>query len=419
MAGEIKRHVRFYIEQRKSKATGNKNQPKPLILSFHYDGKILCSTTGIKLKDSDWDKAKQRVKLSVLRSKEVNQIIDGIERKINDTYYSLLARNIPVNNALLISGIKTKKEVVKISFWNEWEKYFEMNKNRLSKGTLKSNWTSYNKFKEFIGKRDVQFDDITPELLSQYAEFLLKIGNTNNTIHGNIKRIKIFLNHSKKTGLLKNDSYKHFNVPERVGSIKFLEWKEVKLLLDMQLTDALERDVRDLFCMCCLTALRFSDVLQLRKTDIQEYTFENIEEVHLGLNIRQQKTDKVTVIPLLKEAIEIIDRNKHPKRELIMPQRALQTVNRVIKQLGKQAGIKSQQSIVIFRGNQKETKTVEKHEVLATHMGRRTFVTIAATRKIPISVIASITGQNPKTTLKHYMGVVEVEKFREVSKMNF
>jgi len=419
MAGEIKRHVRFYIEQRKSKATGNKNQPKPLILSFHYDGKILCSTTGIKLKDSDWDKAKQRVKLSVLRSKEVNQILDGIERKINDTYYSLLAQSIPVNNALLINGIKTKKEVVKISFWNEWEKYFEMNKNRLSQGTLKSNWTSYHKFKEFIGKRDVNFEDITSELLSQYAEFLLKIGNTNNTIHGNIKRIKIFLNHSKKTGLHKNDSYKHFNIPERVGTIVFLEWKEVKLLLDMELTDQLEHDVRDMFCLCCLTALRFSDVRQIRTADIQEYTFENFEGVHLGLSIYNKKTRKVTVIPLMKEAVEILERNKHPKQDLIMPKRALQTVNRVIKRLAQRAGIKGKLSIVIHRGNETEINIVEKYEAIGTHVGRRTFVTIAATRKIPISVIANITGQNPKTTLKHYMGVVEAEKFREVSKMNF
>jgi hypothetical protein len=53
-------------------------------------------------------------------------------------------------------------------------------------------------------------------------------------------------------------------------------------------------------------------------------------------------------------------------------------------------------------------------------MGRRTFATMAITRGIPINVVASITGQNPKTTLKHYMGVIDSKKFEELAnKMKF
>ena len=51
--------------------------------------------------------------------------------------------------------------------------------------------------------------------------------------------------------------------------------------------------------------------------------------------------------------------------------------------------------IEIFRGSHIETKYIEKWEILTTHIGRKTFVTIAATKGIPINVVASITGQNP------------------------
>jgi intergrase/recombinase len=68
----------------------------------------------------------------------------------------------------------------------------------------------------------------------------------------------------------------------------------------------------------------------------------------------------------------------------------------------------------------RETKYVEKCEILTTHIGRKTFVTIAATKGIPINVVASITGQNPATTMKHYMGIVGLEKFKELtSKIKF
>jgi hypothetical protein len=38
-------------------------------------------------------------------------------------------------------------------------------------------------------------------------------------------------------------------------------------------------------------------------------------------------------------------------------------------------------------------------------------VSLAASRGIPIHIIASITGQNAKTTIRHYAGVIDKQKF--------
>ena len=416
MPGEVKKYVRFYIESRKKWLDERVKKPRPVILSFHYDGQILCSTTGLKVFEADWDKSRQRVKPAVKRSREVNKILGQIEEKLNDAYFDLLAKGIVVTNDELLRAIKRDKSTEQLSVWREWERYFEIHKNKHGKGTLKSMRTSYNHFKLYLKNREIRFEEINPEMLSGYSEFLLRMGNTNNTIHGNIKRLKIFLNYCKRLGMHDNDAYRQFNISERVGSIKFLEWDEVKMLLDVQLQSQMENDARDLFCFCCLTAMRYSDVTNLRPSDIRQHSFKDIEGVHYAAHICQQKTDKITVIPLMKEALEILERHKNKHPDFSMPQHALQSVNRTIKEVGKLAGITSKQEITIYRGNQRETKIYEKHEILATHMGRRTFVTIAATRGMPINVVASITGQNPKTTLKHYMGVIDSSKFDEVRK---
>jgi site-specific recombinase XerD len=420
MSREIKKYVRYYLQSRKKWQNDRVQRPHPIVLSFHYNSKVLCTLTGLKMLESDWDKARQRAKPSVKRSKEVNSILDELEQKINDVYFNYLAQGIPINNTILLKAIKEDRTVVTISFWKEWERYFETHKNKHSKGTLKSMFTSFNHFKKFLKNREITFEEVNPELLADYVKFLLKRGNTNNTIHGNIKRIKIFLNYSQRVGLHNNDKYKQYNIPERVGSIKFLEWDEVKKLLDVHLDNETECEVRDLFCMCCLTAMRYSDLSNLRKTDVKEHSFKELSGIQYAIHTRQKKTDKTTVIPLLKEAIEILERYKDNDSEFALPKRALQNVNNIIKEIGKKAGIDSNQEVTLYRGNERETKVHKKHEILSTHMGRRTFVTIAATRGIPINVVASITGQNPKTTLKHYMGVIDSKKFEEMeNKLKF
>jgi intergrase/recombinase len=72
------------------------------------------------------------------------------------------------------------------------------------------------------------------------------------------------------------------------------------------------------------------------------------------------------------------------------------------------------------KGNDPGTKYVEKWRALSTHIGRKTFITVAATKGIPINVVSSITGQHPATIIKHYMGVLGPEKFKAMmEKMKF
>lgn len=82
--------------------------------------------------------------------------------------------------------------------------------------------------------------------------------------------------------------------------------------------------------------MRYSDLSNLRKTDIKEHTFKELSGIQHAIHTRQKKTDKTTVIPLL-EAIEILERYKDNDSEFALPKRALQNVNNIIKDIGKKA----------------------------------------------------------------------------------
>ena len=420
---EVKKYARFYLRARK-KWAGDKQRDRPVIMWFNYNGKNLNTTTGIHACELNWDSKKQRVKPNVKRATEANRYLDLLEQKVNDIYFKALAEGTVINNRYIIERLRVQEPKTKqVSFFGEWEKYFEMLSVKVKPLTLRSARISYNKFKEFCRVKritDFKFEDYTPQLKSEYAKFLLKTGNNDNTVQTNQQRLARFLNYAMKIGLHSNDKHKQFQIKTHVGAIKFLEWEEVKLMMDVELQPGFESDARDLFVFCCMTALRYSDVTNLKKTDIKKHTIKGLEGVHHAIHISQVKTARPTVIPLLPEALAILEKYKDEKTDYALPHHALQSVNRTIKLVGKKAKLNAVQEKVNYKGGVCKTTYSEKWRVLTTHVARRSFVTVAATRGIPINVVSSITGQNPATTMKHYMGVIGETKFKEMmEKMKF
>lgn len=418
----IKKYVGFYL-QRRRKWGDDMNYERPVVMVFNYHGKSLCSLTGLKVALCNWDSKRQRVKAAVKRSGEVNKYLDGIEEKINDIYYTGLSAGDTISNTYILDRLKDRpKEAATKSFWHYYDEFMATQRTVIKHSTYKCAMTSYNRFKEFCDDYhpNIKFEEITPKLLADYNNYLLKCKNTNNTIHTHLKRLRRFLGYAKRLHLHQNDSYKEYNVQQRVGEIKFLDMNEVKLLMDVELTSIMEQKARDLFLFGTFTGMRYSDIKNLKKADIIQHRFEGIDGVFHAAHIRQVKTAAPIVVPLLDESMAIIKKYEDLPKEFALPQLALQVVNEVLKNVGRKAKLNAMQKIDTFRGVERETKYIEKWKVLSTHAARRSFVTIAATKGLPINVVSSITGQHPTTIMKHYLSVTSADKFQALmAKMNF
>ncbi|MBL0309230.1 MAG: site-specific integrase [Bacteroidetes bacterium] len=413
---EIKKHVRYYVQKRNTWEDQSPTRARNIVMMFNYDGKRLCTLTGMKSALVDFDEKRQRVKLNVKRSAEVNRFLDLLEQKVNDIYFTAKADGKIPDNAHILKEMRKDIRQAKANFFDEWLKFVELNRNRFATGTVKSMMTAYHRFKEFT-KGKVTFDDVTPELLAKYAEFLLSVGNVNITVHGNIKRMKIFLNYAKDRGMHNNDQYKKFTVSVKESRIVFLEWEEVKKLYDYKPESEFERKVLDKFLVGALTTLRFSDYDALTKDAIRTISFEGDNRIYHAAYVRHKKTDNITVVPLLPEAMKILNRYKDQPGDLALPKLGCHVLNRHIKLIAKKAGINAKTPVDYFRGNTKETKYYEKWELIGTHTGRKSFISHAiGPRKIAATTVAEIAGQNVKTTQKFYAGVVDRDKFVQVMK---
>lgn len=135
--------------------------------------------------------------------------------------------------------------------------------------------------------------------------------------------------------------------------------------------------VRDVFCFCCFTGVRFSDVKKIRREDIRDNY----------MLVTTEKTIDPLRIDLNDYALNILGNYNNDENPL--PIISQDKTNKYIKEIGEILEFSTPITEVYFVGEKRHTKTHIKKEVLSTHAGRRTFVVNALKMNIPTIVIRS------------------------------
>lgn len=412
---EIKKYVRFYLESVRS--WQEESAPRNVVLFFNYNHNRLVTTTGVKVTGEDWHKDRQRVKVDakVKRANEVNAYLDNLEQKINDIYFGALGNNIIPDNNYILKEMKKDYNQQKISLIEHWERYLKVTEVNVALKSFEALTISFNHFKKFAQGKRLDFDDIDAELVSRYADYLFGLGHVDNTVHKHIRRLRTFMAYAKRNGHHNNDKYLSFNIKAKVGRINFLTWDEVKALIDYKPENDTERKALSNFLFGCLSGMRHSDYHKLKRSEIVPYNIEKYQAT-----FRQLKTNKLTSAPMLPEAMMIIEQNNGAKDGYALPRMSSQKINDNIKLIAEKAGINVKVIVDTFKRGKPDPREYEKWQILGTHWGRKTFISVAANRGVSVAHVAAAVGQNIKTTMKHYLGVLEKDKFDEImSKMKF
>lgn len=122
-------------------------------------------------------------------------------------------------------------------------------------------------------RSELSFDFFDEEGLTEYVQYLREVREMrNSTIGKQLSFLKWFLRWSFKQGMHSNNAYDTFKpkLKDTQKKIIFLTWEELNKLREFKIPptkQALER-VRDVFLFQCFTGLRYSDVFNLRRSDI-------------------------------------------------------------------------------------------------------------------------------------------------------
>ena len=234
------------------------------------------------------------------------------------------------------------------------------------------------------------------------------------TVEKNISALRWFLIWADRRGLLPYKDYQEFKpkLQKMDDPIVFLDWEELMGLLAFEVpeTEPVLRSVRDVFCFCAFTSLRYSDVRALRWADVHEGY----------IRVTTVKTADDLVIELNKYSEEILGRyvdEAYPD-DKVFPVLSNQKMNVRLKQLCRLAGITRLVRVSEYQNGRRVDLLLPKWQLMTTHVGRRTFISNALMMGIPPNVVMRWTGHADYNSMKPYIAIADKVKAQEMDKFS-
>lgn len=334
---------------------------------------------------------------------EFNTRLDYIENEVNNIVRRLQNDNIELTEATIRAEIdkllnkEPIKEQAKQMELMEFIDYFITNCNR-SEGTKKSYRIVERDLKEFQKKKKgvLTFNKIDIDFHSEIIAFYKGKGKNYapNTIGTRIKIIKTFMSEAYERSLHTNLDFKKksFSKPNEETTAIYLNTNELTAIYNLDLSkDKYLDNVRDWFLIGAYTGLRFSDLKNLTKDNIQS---SNIE-------IRTQKTDTIVTIPLSSIVKEIFEKHNYELPQLISSQK----FNDYIKEVAKRAKIDELILVEETKGTLSTRRQEKKYNLISAHTARRSFATNAFKANIPPIQIMKMTGHKSESSFLKYIKV--------------
>jgi len=405
--------VRFYLERRKDKQTGAvRVKGVPIVGHAHYSSRIFVFFTGERIDAKFWDKKEQRVKGGVAGRAQINDNLETQAEKIRKSYKEALTSGTPIDNDLFRNCLNEKLAIAstkKCGFFELWDQYLITRVNQYSKSFTKSLGSARNHFGNFckMNKISPTFESIDLRMLEGFRDYLVEKCNAQcSTVATNVSRLKFFLVHSHKAGLHNNLSFKNFTVSSHDSEIYFLTWDELMKLYEFQFPRMSLEQVRDAYCFASFTGLRYSDLRNLKNSDI-DGDF---------IRFKTIKTKESNSIPLTEMAKDILKKYADYPGNSALPVISNQKMNERLKVLCKMAGLNSPVTRVKFIGSKRIEKTVPKYSVITAHTARKNFIANALRFGMSSEVIRSISGHKSTKAFSRYYKILDDHKRNELLK---
>lgn len=421
----IKRNITFAPEIRK-KAGVPIVENAPIRMRVTYGCKRIEFTTGYRIDTAKWDSDRQCVRKGCTNklkqsAAEINASLQRYATIIQEIFKEYEVKDeLPTVDVLKEEfNSRTGSKAPD----NEMERTLLMIFDEFVCECGKQNdWTdsTYEKFTsvknhiiEFNSKPT--FNNFNERGLNDYVDFLRnKKDMRNSTIEKQLGFIKWFLRWSLKKGYNDCTDFESFRAKLKKTSKKviFLTPDELRQLQTFEIPQSkqyLER-VRDVFLFCCFSGLRYSDVYNLKKSDVKN---DHIE-------ITTVKTADSLVIELNDQTQSIIQKykNVHFEGGKVLPVISNQKMNEYLKELCELAQINELIRETHYKGNQRIDLVTPKYELIGTHCGRRTFICNALALGIPVQVVMKWTGHSDYKAMKPYIDIADSFKAESMTRFN-
>lgn len=379
----------------------------PLFFRIIKDRKSKFISTGLKIKESEWDDGNQRVKKNHSNSGRANAIIAKKRAQIEEELLDmeLEGKSITKNSFLSVQGKS------KIDFFSYADQYLDKLESKEKVGYHRRVKYTIEKLKVYHGSSTLNFNEINVTYLKNYEKYLAdKLGNKINTIHANFRVIRAIINNAIDEDILKRDKNPFYKFKMKTEPVikDYLTEEEIDKIESLKLDESLNIfHHRNMYIFACYVGgLRVSDMLQLK--------WSNFDGTHITVNTK--KTGSVVSIKLPNRALEILEyykditysdaSNKKQENNFIFP--VLKSDFDKMTPDAKHSIISSSTALI-----NKNLKTIAKkakvNKRISFHSSRHTFATRALRKGMRIEYVSKLMGHAKIKETQIYAKIVNDE----------
>lgn len=410
----------------------DKEKDKPdakLRFRVRWGKNIVAFNLGFRIDISKWSIDTQRCKNGTTHGKTkvtasvINREINRYEEAAEKIFAQFEKENLlpdkqAFKDAFLkeVRNIETKKEISKESEFLQAYNTFTREigfQNSWTDATYKKFTTLKNHLLAF--NKEISFSALNEDGLNMFVAYLRDDADLrNSTIKKQIGFLKWFLRWANAKGYNDIRDFEIFSpkLKDTEKKVIFLEWDELMKVYNFKFPENkkyLER-VRDVFCFCCFTSLRYSDVANLK--------WHNVSEDYIMITtVKTADTLKIELNDYSKAIIEKYRGYSFPN-DIVLPVITNQKMNEYIKQVGYVCEINTPINITYYKGNERIDEVYPKYQLLGTHSGRRTFICNALMLGISPEVVMKWTGHSDYKSMKPYIDIADSAKQKAMKLFN-
>ncbi|HEU0135679.1 MAG TPA: phage integrase SAM-like domain-containing protein, partial [Flavobacterium sp.] len=307
----------------------------------------LIKKTGFLIDYKDWSKDPKKDQ-PIQRNQELKTLkskLDKLAVFINDAYNNGVSNGTDFTGDWLqfqIDTFNNKTPVVQLDVFTEYiQKYineapYKQNAKKeqgLSKGrvqNLKLFKTTVLKYEaEVLSSKSILIRTINLKFVEQYKSWMFSKGYSTNYVGKNIANIRTICLDAAKNDIETSSQIKNIkgiSESKEPEDIVFLSEDEQESIKNAPLIREALINARKWLLLGCLIGQRAGDLLNITSRNIKDIQGINIIE------LKQQKTGKLVAVPILPEAMDIIESGMPYKISLVH-------FNEYIKDICKAAGI--------------------------------------------------------------------------------
>jgi len=351
----------------------------------------------------EWDEKHEKVKMFYPNSLRINKYLQSLSAQVYQLAIKLNEQAMTWSDVDLKSIISGKVEVDFISFGSE---LYDHLVTREKVRTAKRYRTTLNKIGDYRKGRALHFSEITVSFLNKYEAYLAGIGNKINTIHSDMKTIRVIYHEAIRQGLASQEQnpFTRFKlkqeIPHKVrpSAEDFDRIKNASISSEsLHLYHTRNAYLFSLYC----AGIRVGDLLQL--------TYKNINNDLLSYTM--DKTRDPRLVKLTSPALKILEEYKdRGASEPIFPFLSKEDLNNSPTQL---LGKISSMNAVMNRALKQIVEIANVDKPLTMHTARHGFSELARKKKIDVYNISKALGHSTLSITESYLKSFDMDSMSD------